>query len=181
VAASDDREEVADDGARGRGDDADGAGKGGQRALAVGVEEALGFEALLELLEGELEGTGADWLHGFCDKLHLSALLVDADAAADEDVEAVFRAEAEEHGLAAKEDDGELGVGVLEGEVDVARGSGTVVGDFSFDPDVAVHLLDEFADLADELTDRPDATGGARVVEGEVELRRDVVSGSHSD
>jgi hypothetical protein len=111
----------------------------------------------------------------------LSALLVDADATADKDVEAVFRAEAEEHGLAAEEDDGELGVGVLEGEVDVAGGSGAVVGDFAFDPDVAVLLLDEFADLTDEFTDRPDAAGGARVVEGEVKLRRDWVSWSHSD
>jgi hypothetical protein len=96
----------------------------------------------------------------------LSALLVDADATADEDVEAVFRAETEEHGLAAEKDDGELGVGVLEREVDVAGGSGAVVGDFAFDPDVTVHLLDEFADLADQFTDWPDAAGGARVVEG---------------
>src|ERR1039457_7672525 len=104
MATGDDVEKVADDGARGRGDDADGTGKCRQRALAFGVEEAFGFEALLELLEGELEGAGADGLHGFGDKLHLSALLVDADAAADQDVEAVFRAEAEEHGLAAEED-----------------------------------------------------------------------------
>ena len=170
VAAGDDVEEVADDGAGGRGDDADGAGKGGQRALAVGVEEAFGFEALLELLEGELERACADGLHGFGDELHLAALLVDADAAADQDVEAVFRAEAEKHGLAAEEDDGELGVGVLEGEVDVAGGGGAVVGDFAFDPDVAVLLLDEFADLGDELADGPDAAGRAGLVKGEVEL-----------
>ena len=86
MAAGDDVEEVADDGAGGRGDDADGAGKGGQRALAGGVEEAFGVEALLELFEGELERAGADGFHGFGDELHLAALLVDADAAADEDV-----------------------------------------------------------------------------------------------
>ena len=40
VAAADDVEEVADDGAGGRGDDADGARECGQRALARGVEEA---------------------------------------------------------------------------------------------------------------------------------------------
>ena len=148
MAAGDDVEEVANDGAGGRGDDADGAGKGGQGALAVGVEEAFGFEALLELLEGELQRACADGLHGFGDELHLAALLVDADAAADQDVEAVFRAEAEQHGLAAEENDGELGVGVFEGEVDVAGGRGAEVGDFAFDPDVAVLLLDEFADLA---------------------------------
>ena len=60
VAAGDDREEVADDCAGGRGDDAGGVGKGWQGALAAGVEEAFGFEALAELFEGELEGTCAD-------------------------------------------------------------------------------------------------------------------------
>jgi hypothetical protein len=50
----------------------------------------------------------------------LAALLVDADVAADKDVEAVFRAEAKQNSLASKEDDGELGVGVLEREVNMA-------------------------------------------------------------
>jgi hypothetical protein len=100
----------------------------------------------------------------------LAALLVDADTAADENVKAVFRAEAEEHGLATEENDGELGVGVLEGEVDVAGGGGTIVGDFAFDPDVAILLLDQFADLGNELADGPDAAGMARLVESQVEL-----------
>jgi hypothetical protein len=50
----------------------------------------------------------------------LAALLINAHAAANKNVEAVFRAETEQNGLAAKEDDGELGVGVLEGEVNMA-------------------------------------------------------------
>ena len=131
------------------------------------------------MLEGELEGAGADGLHGFGDELHLAALLVDADAAADEDVKAVFRAEAEQHGLAAEEDDGELRVGVFEREVDVAGGGGTVVGDFAFDPNVAEFLFDEFADLRDQLADRPDAARGAGLVEGEVELGLDGVARRH--
>ena len=160
-------------------------GKAGRGRLRVGVEEAFGFEALLELFEGELERACADRLHGFGDQLHLSALLVDADAAANQDMKAVFRAKAQEHGLAAEEDDGELGVGVLEGEVDVAGGGGAIVGDFAFDPDVAVLLLDEFADLGDEFADRPDAAGFAGLVEdeaelgGEAEMRREWVLKSH--
>ena len=140
VAAGDDVKEVADDSAGGRGDDADGAGKSGQGALAFGVEEAFGFEAFLELLEGELERACAYGLHGFGDELHLTALLVDADTAADQDVETIFRAETEKHGLAAEENDGELSVSVFQGEVDMAGGGGAVVGDFTFDPDVAVLL-----------------------------------------
>ena len=95
-------------------------------------------------------------------------------------MDAVLGSEAEEHGLAAKEDDGELGVSVLEGEVDVAGGGGTVVGDFAFDPDVAVLLLDELTDLGDQFADRPDAAGGAGLGEGEVELGREWVGRGHS-
>ena len=47
VAAADDVDDVADDGAGGRGDDADAAREGGQRALAGGVEEAFGEQARL--------------------------------------------------------------------------------------------------------------------------------------
>jgi len=85
-------------------------------------------------------------------------------------VQAVIGAKAEEHGLAAEEDNGELCVGVFEGEVEVAGGGGAVVRDLAFNPDVAVLLLDEFADLGDQLADRPDAAGGARIVERKSEL-----------
>jgi hypothetical protein len=172
VAAGDDVEEVANDGAGGRGDDAHGAGKCGQRLLAFGVEQAFGLEALFELLEGQLQGAGADGLHGFGHQLHLAALLVDADAAAHQDVQAVFGAEAQQHGLAAEEDNGQLRVGVLEREVEVAGGRGTEVGDFAFDPDVAVFLLDELADLADEFANRPDAASTGLTLNRMDDIRR---------
>ena len=121
-------------------------GNAGSGRLRSGVEEAFGLEALLELLEGELERAGADRLQGFGDKLHLAALLVDADAAAGKDVQAVFRAEAEQRGLAAKEDDGKLGVGIFQGEVNVAGGRRAQVGDFALDPNVGVLGFDDLAD-----------------------------------
>ena len=83
--------------------------------------------------------------------------LVDGDAAADEDGEAVRGAEAEEHGLAAEEHDGELGFAVLESEVDVAGGRGAAVGDLAFDPEVGVVGFDVLADVGDEVADGPDA------------------------
>ena len=52
MAAGYDAEEVANDGAGWRGDDTDGAREGGERLLAIGVEQAYGFKALLQLLEG---------------------------------------------------------------------------------------------------------------------------------
>ena len=72
-----------------------------------------------------------------------------------------------------------MGVGVLEREVEVAGGGGAVVGDFAFNPDVAVLLLDEFADLGDELADGPDAASGVGVVEREAELGGEWVGASH--
>ena len=95
-------------------------------------------------------------------------------------MEPILRAEAEKHGLSAEEDDGKLGVGVLEGEVDVAGGGRAVVGDFAFDPDVAILLLDEFADLADQLADRPDASVGAGLFKAQIKLRREWIGRGHS-
>ena len=104
VTAADDGDDVADDGAGGRGDDADAARERRQGALAGGVEESLGGEALLELLEGELQGAAAARLHGLGDQLQLATALVDGDAAAHQHGEAVGGAEAEKLGLAAEED-----------------------------------------------------------------------------
>ena len=90
----------------------------------------------------------------------MAAGLVDAELAGDADGVAVFGAEAEELGLAAEEDDGELGFRVLEREVAVAAGGGTPVGDLAFDGDVAVGALDEVADVADELAHGKDRLRG---------------------
>jgi len=160
VAAADDGEDVADNGAAGRGDDADAPGVGGQRAFAGGVEEAFGEETGFELVEGELEGTGTAGFHGFGDELELAAGLVDGDAAAHEDGEAVGGAETKELGLAAEEDDGELRLAILKREVDVAGGGWAAGGDFALDPEVGVAELDALADIGNEGADAPDAAFG---------------------
>ena len=76
-----------------RRDDADADGKARQRAFAGGVEEAVGEEFFLELLEGELQRAMALRLDGFDDELIFAAQLVDIDAAAHENLNAVFRFE----------------------------------------------------------------------------------------
>ncbi len=96
----------------------------------------------------------------------MAAGLVDGERAGDADGVAVFGAEAEEGGLAAEEDDGELGFGVLEGEVAVAAGGGTPVEDFAFDGDVVVGALDEVADVADEGAYGEDLRGRREVLRG---------------
>ncbi len=110
-------------------------------------------------------------LHGFGDELELAAGLVDGELAGDADGVAVFGTEAEEGGLAAEEDDGELGFAVFEREVAVAAGGGTPVGDFAFDGNVVVGSLDEVADVADELGD------GEHGLRGVLRGRRAVLRG----
>jgi hypothetical protein len=88
-------------------------------------------------------------------------------------MEAVSGFEAEERGLLAEEDGGELGVAIFEGEVDVAGGGGTEVGDFAFDPEVTIFALHVEADVADEVADLPDMPGEGRGwcrLKGEAEL-----------
>ncbi len=82
--------------------------------------------------------------------------------------------------MAAKENDGKLGVGVFQREIDVAGGRRAEVGDFSFDPDVAVVLFHQFADPGDQIAHGPDVAGVAWFLEFEVELRRKWLARSHS-
>ena len=93
--------------------------------------------------------------------MELAALLVDAYFAADANVEAVFGAEAEEDGLAAEEDYGELGLRVFEGKVEMAGGGWAKIGDFAFDPDVAEFGFDEFAGFGYQLMDLPGLAGSS--------------------
>jgi len=172
VTAADNVEEIADDGAGGRGDDADAMRKGGERLFTGGIEEAACFQALLELFKGDLQRAGADGFEEFGDQLHLAALLINGDFSAQENMEAVGGAEAKERGLFAEEDRGKLRVAILKSEVDVAGGGGSEVRDLAFDPEVAVLALDVEADFADEVADLPDAAreGGSGGLEGEAEL-----------
>jgi len=162
MAAGEDVEDVLDDGAGGRGDDADAGGKGGDGEFAGGVEEAFELEAVAELVEGEAEGAVADGLEGVGDELHLTAAFVDADAAAGEDLEAVLGTEAEQLRARAEEDGGDLGVAVFKSEINVAAGSGTAVGDFSFDADLRKLLLDVTGEGGDEGFYGPDAGRSGR-------------------
>jgi hypothetical protein len=155
VAAAADLDDVTQGRALEAGDDADAAGELRERAGVV--EEAFAAEAEFELLNGGEEGAEAGLLHGFGDELELAAGVVDGELAADADGVAVFGAEAEELGLAAEEDDGELGCAVLEGEVAVAAGGGSPVGDLAVHRDVAIAALDEGAEVGCELGDGVDA------------------------
>ena len=136
--------------------------EGGQRLLARGIEETAGFQPLAEVLEGDLQRARTDRLEELGNELHLAALLIDGDFSPEQDVEAVGGTKAQERRLLPEEDSWELRVAILEREVDVAGGGGTEVGDFAFDPEVAVFALDVNPNFADEVADLPDAARDRR-------------------
>ena len=96
VADGQDAEDVAQRRAVERRDDADASRQHGQRALATRVEEAFGAEPLLQLLEGQLERAEAVRLERVADDLVLALGGIHADAAARDDVLAVFGRELEQ-------------------------------------------------------------------------------------
>jgi hypothetical protein len=117
------------------------------------------------------EGAEPGLLHSLGDELELAAGFVDGERARDADGVAVFGLEAEELCLAPEEDDGELGFGVLEGEVVVTGGGGAPVRDFAFDEYVAMGALDEIANVADEVADGEHVLRGRRRLKGWALLR----------
>ena len=135
-------------------------GSSGQRLFALRGEESLGGELGLELLEGDLQGSGAHRLHVFGEQLHLAASLIHGDASAGDDLHSVLRTEAQQARLGAEHDDAELGVAILQGEVEVAALGRAVVGDFALDPDIGKALFKMGADGGDQLAHAVDAARG---------------------
>lgn len=154
VPAAADFYDIAQGGALQAGDDADAAGKGGQWPFAV--EEAFTAELLLQALDLGQKGAEAGLLHPFGDYLHLAAALVHRKLAVELDGVAIPGAKAEERGLAAEENGGELGAGILQGEIAMAAGSGAPVGNFAFNRNARVAVLHHAADLAHKPGDGPD-------------------------
>jgi len=169
VTTTADLDDVAEGGALEAGDDSYAVRERGKGSLVV--EEAFATELVFEGLGGGEEGSEAGLLHGFGYELELAAGLVDRERAGDADGVAVLGPEAEKGGLAAEEDDGELRFRVFEGEIAVATGSGTPVGDFAFDDGVAVGALDEVADVANEVADGEHLRRGRWAGRGWRELR----------
>ena len=135
VAPAEHLDDVADRRAVERGDDADLARQRRQRPLARGVEQPFGLQPLLQLIEGELQRAEPLRLEVLADELIFALGLVDRDAAARDDVQAVVRLElqvaqrrAEHHAL-------DLRAGVLQREVQVAGVPDAAVRELALDPD----------------------------------------------
>ncbi len=92
IASSQHVDDVADRGAVEGRHDADLARQRRQRPLARGVEQPLGLQALLELIEGELERAESLRLQVLADQLVLALRLVDRDLSTRDDAQARRRA-----------------------------------------------------------------------------------------
>ena len=143
-----------------RGDKADALGKHGKRFLARGIEEALGVQALFQLIEGELQRAEADRLDVFDIKLIFAAGFVDADGAAHGDVQAVLGTEFQAGKLGAETDAANLRAIILEREIEMAGLGGVRIGHFALDEDVGKLAGEEIADAHGEVAHRPDGAAG---------------------
>jgi len=128
-------------------------GKAGSGACARRRRD-LGFEPLLELLEA-ICIEQRDRFHGFGTSASGRAAHRRLPGP-DQHTLPVLRAKAQQHGLASKQNDGELRAGVLEREVDVAEGAGRRSRSRPR-PRPRVLPLHKLANLTDQLTHRPDA------------------------
>ena len=144
--------------------------------LRSGSEQAFGFEFGFELLEGQLQRAGAFGLDVFGGDLEFAAIFVDGDATADDHLQAVGGAKAQQPRGGAKHDDANLGVAVFQCEVEMAGIGGAEVGDLAFDPRVGIFALDVRADRANQFADFPDPALGRAEAEAHLVGERHVGS-----
>src|SRR6185312_17485450 len=91
------------------------------------------------------------------DDLHLAALLVEREASAKQEVQAVLGAETQQRSLTAEKYGCELALVVLEREINVAGGGRPQVANLAFHPEIGEFTLDLGAQFPHEFADLPDA------------------------
>ena len=143
-------------------------GKDGNRLFAFGGEETFGFELGFELLEGQLERSGAFGFDVFGGDLKLAAIFVDGDASADDDLKAIGRLEPKQPCRRAEHHDFDLSVAIFQSEIKMAGLGSAEVGNFAFHPGVGIFALDVGADGGDQVADLPHSAFGR--AEGESHL-----------
>ncbi len=151
--ATDHVEEIADGGPGDGGDQADSLGKNGKRLFVVGIEQALFLEFAFQFLERGLERAETLGQEVVDDDLVLAGAFVDADVAVDQHFQPVGQVKLHLAGGAAEHDGCQLGLGVFQGEIDMAGRRPTQVGDFALDPDIRQFLLEQVLDLPGDLAD----------------------------
>ncbi len=172
-AAGEDVHHVRDGRAARRGDDADAPRKARQRPLALGREQPLGGQLLLELLEGQLQRAQPLRLQQLHQQLVFAAGLVDVDAAARQHRQAVLRLEFPVAVGGAEGHAAHLGVLLLQGEVVMAAGRQLQAGDFARHPDFLERAIEHRADGRVQLRNGEDAP-----LRRQVEFERELLQGA---
>ena len=167
-------QEIVDRGARRARHHRDAPGQEGQLPLPRRIEESLRLEARAQLLEGDLQGAGAQRLEGIAHDLVTPLRLVEREPAADQHRETVLHREAEPARLAREEHRVDAGVLILEREVQVPTRRSTQIRDLSLDVEIAEAAFEDALHLAGQLADRVDALRGRRRL-GLAEPRREEI------
>ena len=129
--------------------------------MRAGSNSPSACSLLLQLLERELQRAEAVRLQVLADELIFALRLVDAEAAARDDVQAVLGLELEVAHGGAEHHRLDLRAAVLQREVDVAGVPHPAVRDFPLDPEVAEARLEAVADRRGQLGHGDDAAPGA--------------------
>ena len=146
--------------------------------LALGGEEAFGFELGFELFEGQLQRSGAFGLDVFRRDLQFAAIFVDGDAPANDDLQAVGGTKTKQARGGAEHHDANLSVAVFEGEVEMSGLGGAEIRNFAFDPGIGIFAFDVGADGGDQVANLPYAAVGGAEVEVPIWSAREDTEGS---
>src|SRR5690606_11416603 len=146
-------EDVADDGASWRSDDADGAREIRDRLLALAREETFALQLLLELFELRQQRADAGGRHAFADQLILRAARISGEPALGDDFETLFRLEAKLLDVGLPHHSGDGRAFVLEIDIEVAGLGDQHAAEFAAHANAvevrlhrALYRLREFAD-----------------------------------
>ena len=158
-------QDVADDGAGGRRDDADDRGQERQELLARLVEQAFGGELLLALLEQRHQRAEARRLQRLDHDLVGAAARIGREPAGGDDFEPLLRLDPHAAEGAAPHHRIDAGGLVLQGEIGMAgRMRPAIAGDFAAHPHMAVAVLDGALERGRKLGHRPFRNIDARLV-----------------
>ena len=146
-----------------RGDHAQAPHVARQRSLARSLEQALGGQPRLELLEGALQGALSGFLHAVDHQLVLATRFVDREPGADQHLHAVGRAELQPLRLRLEEGTAHLGAGVLQREIQMPGGRPRHAREFALHPNEGEGALQQVARERVELRRREDGAFGGHV------------------
>ena len=133
------------------------AGQERELPLAPRLEEALLLQALLELLERDLQRARAERLDSVADQLVTPLWLVDRQPSAGHEREPVLDGESQPPRLRAEEHGIDAGVGVLEREVEVTAGGRAQIRDLALHQHGGKAPFENGLQLAGQLGDGVDA------------------------